>query len=120
MSEHGHEEDLVYTEAMSNFPPDIAALRAEHQARLQQYISAQTPGAPAAAAAAAAEEEDKETIPPSDSKFFVHKVRKTDTLLGLALHYQVKSVDSIRQANPSTIIGDIFQHNEFILIPRTV
>lgn len=105
---------------MANFPPDIVALRAEHQERLQQFVAAQTPGAPAVEDEASKEKENDETTPPSNSKYFVHKVRKTDTLQGLALHYQVASVDLIRQVNPATIIGDIFQHNEFILIPRKV
>jgi hypothetical protein len=120
VSQEGHVEDLSYSERMAAFPPDLNALRQEHAIRLQEFYRLQTPGAPVRNGE---EEEERplqnlESIPPGDAPYFAHKVRKTDTLQGLALHYELPSVDLIRKANPGTIIGDIFQHNEFILIPK--
>lgn len=108
----GHVEDLAYTQMMSHFPPDIVALRKLHNEKMQAYIARQTPGEPSTAAS-----EQPPVDPPMQGSCFVHQVRDTDTLPGLALHYDV-GVEAIRAANPNTIIGDIFRHNKSILIPR--
>ena len=116
-----HVEDVGYTRDMMQFPVDKAALQEEHRQRVARFVRlSENPSAPPEDLLGEQEHEaDTPGGAVTDPNFFLHKVSPKDTLTGLALHYKT-SEHAIVSANEGQIIGTLFQHLEFIRIPRVV
>jgi hypothetical protein len=116
-SEH-HQEDLDYAKTMENFPVNLQALREAHRVRCERYMEAQNaPGAPDLSDGEDLTPTGEESETVIDNNYFLHQVKKSETLIGLSLHYKC-TVDAIRQANQGYIVGDMFKHLRYIRIPR--
>jgi hypothetical protein len=103
---------------MQNFPVNVQALRESHRLRCERYMEVQNePGA--------TDLSEREDLTPTgdgaetviDNTYFLHQVKKYETLIGLSLHYKC-SIEAIRQANQGYIVGDLFKHLRYIRVPR--
>jgi len=99
-----HVEDLGYSAIVAKFPVHKETLE------IIQQTHARKNGVGEAAAEISAEEELQ-----MDDRYIVHRVGLTDTLIGIALYYQVK-IEDIQKVN-NLDSHQIF-HHKILLIPR--